>query len=134
MDWSVITPRRHRMLKLRRVRLADVAEFPLITYERGSTGREHVLGAFYRQSLTPQIEVETTNTDLIVRMVEANLGVAIVPLMPSGVVTRGRRVDIRSLGKQIRPIDSGVLLRRNEQLSEACSHFVEFLQEDRQRR
>jgi DNA-binding transcriptional LysR family regulator len=134
MNWSVITPRRHRLLKLRRVRLADVAEFPLITYERGSTGREHVLGAFYRQSLTPQIEVETTNTDLIVRMVEANLGVAIVPLLPSGVVTRGRRVGIQSLGKQIRPIDSGILLRRNEQLSAACRHFVEFLQEDRQRR
>lgn len=130
MNWSVITPLRHGLLKLNRVRLQDVAEFPLITYERGSTGRGHILDSFYRQSLTPQIEVETTNTDLIVRMVEANLGVAIVPLLPSGAVTRGRRVAIQSLGKQIRPIDSGILLRRNEQLSEACRHFVEFLQAD----
>ena len=133
MDWSVITPRRHPLLKLRRVSLADVAEFPLITYERGSTGRAHVLEAFYRQSLTPQIEVETTNTDLIVRTVEANLGVAIVPLLPSGVVTRGRRVSIKSLGNLIRPIDSGILLRRNEQPTEACRHFVEFLQAEWQR-
>lgn len=133
MNWSVITPRRHGLLKPGRVRLADVAKHPLITYERGSTGREHVLGAFARQSLTPQIEVETTNTDLIVRMVEANLGVSIVPLLPSGAVTRGRRVGVRDLGRQIRPIDSGILLRRGEQLSEASRHFVEFLQADRQR-
>ena len=130
MNWSVIAQRGHALLKRKRVRLADVAKHPLITYERGSTGRAHVLEAFSREGLTPQIEVETTNTDLIVRMVEANLGVAIVPLLPSGAVTRGRRVDVQSLGKQIRPIDSGVLLRRNEQLSEACQYFLEFLRHD----
>lgn len=131
MDWSLITPRRHPLLKkTSRIRLADISEFPLITFERGSTGREHVLESFNRQSLTPWIEVETTNTDLIVRMVEASLGIAVVPLLPSGVVTRGRRVSIRSLGRQIRPIDSGILLRRSEPLSDACRDFVEFLKAD----
>jgi DNA-binding transcriptional LysR family regulator len=132
MDWSLITPLRHPLLKISRVRLADVCRFPLITYERGSTGREHVLESFNRRSLTPQIEVETTNTDIIVRMVEAGLGVAIVPLLPSGAVTRSRRVAIRTLGRQIRSIDSGILLRRNELLSDASRHFVEFLKADRQ--
>jgi DNA-binding transcriptional LysR family regulator len=134
MDWSLITPLRHPLSKISRVRLADICKFPLITYERGSTGREHVLESFNRRSLSPQIEVETTNTDLVVRMVEAGLGVAIVPLLPSGAVTKSRRVAIQPLGRQIRPIDSGILLRRNELMSDASRLFVEFLKADRQTR
>ena len=34
---------------------------------------------------------------------------------PSGAVTRGRRVVVHGLGRQVRPIDSGILLRRSEQ-------------------
>src|SRR5262245_36879634 len=73
-------------------KLADIVPFPLIMYERGSTGRQHVAEAFQRRGLSPHVEIEATNTDLIVRMVEAGLGVAVVPLHPSGAVTRGRRV------------------------------------------
>ena len=99
---------------------------PLIVYERGSTGRSHVLDAFHERGLAPRIEMEATNTDLIVRMVEAGLGVSIVPLHPSGAVTRGRRVGIRPLGQQVRPIDSGTLTRKGERLSTAAQRFVEF--------
>ena len=63
------------------------------------------MDAFHGQGLTPHIEMETTNTEIIVRMVEAGLGVSIVPLLPSGMVTRGRRVGVRSLGRQ-NPADS----------------------------
>ena len=48
-------------------------------------------------------------------MVEAGLGVSIVPLMPDGAVTRGRQVGVRSLAGQIRPIHSGVLVRRGDE-------------------
>jgi DNA-binding transcriptional LysR family regulator len=126
MDWSVIAPKNHAVLKKERLRLADLADEPLILYERGSTGRAHVLDAFRKQNLAPRVEMEATNTDLVVRMVEAGLGISIVPLHPSGAVTRGRRVGIRPLGKQVRPIDSGILIRKGERLSAAAIRFVEF--------
>jgi DNA-binding transcriptional LysR family regulator len=127
MDWSLITPRRHPLLRVKRLQLKHLVQQPLITYERGSTGRQHVLEAFHGRGLNPTVEVETTNTDLIVRMVEAGLGIAIVPLLPSGAVTRGRRVGIRVLGGQIRPIDSGILTRKGEPLNLACQQFIEFV-------
>jgi DNA-binding transcriptional LysR family regulator len=96
-------------------------------YERGSTGRQHVAEAFQRLSLAPHVEMEATNTDLLVRMVEAGLGVAVVPLHPSGAVTRGRRVTIHPLGRQVRPIDSGILLRGRGQLPEPDTKLLEFL-------
>src|SRR5262245_54734293 len=127
MGWSIITPRRHPLALRRTVRLAHIVPYPLIMYERGSTGRQHVAEAFQRLNLAPHVEIEATNTDLIVRMVEAGLGAAVVPLHPSGAVTRGRRVVIHSLGRQVRPIDSGVLLRRNERLPDAAVKLLDFL-------
>ena len=126
MDWSLITPRGHTLLKKRRLRLAELTNEPLIVYERGSTGRAHVVDAFRERNLTPRIEMEATNTDLIVRMVEAGLGISLVPLHASGAVTRGRRVGTRPLNQHVRPIDSGILIRKGEILSAAAQRFIAF--------
>src|SRR5258708_1584199 len=127
MDWSLVTPPRHPLLRKSKLQLNDLMDLPLILFERGSTGRQHVMDAFHGLALSPRVEMETTNTEIIVRMVEAGLGVSIVPLMPSGAVTRGHRVGVRSLGKQIRPIHSGILVRRGERLSAASQAFIDFL-------
>src|SRR5262245_27492978 len=127
LDWGLITPPRHPLRRRDRLRLADLAEVPLILFERGSTGRQHVMEAFHAAGVSPRVEMETTNTEITVRMVEAGLGVSIVPLMPDGAVTRGRHVAVRSLAGQIRPIHSGILTRRDEPPSPARRAFTEFL-------
>ncbi|MBV8878852.1 MAG: LysR family transcriptional regulator substrate-binding protein, partial [Planctomycetaceae bacterium] len=127
MDWSLIAPPRHPILRRRRLRLADLAGQPLILFERGSTGRQHVMDAFHGAGLPLRVDMETTTTEIIVRMVEAGLGVSIVPLMPGGAVTRGRRIVVRPLGDQIRPIHSGILVRRGETPSPAARAFIDFL-------
>jgi DNA-binding transcriptional LysR family regulator len=75
-----------------------------------------------------------SGTAVSVTLVEAGLGVSIVPLLPNGAVTKGRRVVIRSLAKQIRPIQSGVLLRRGEELSAASKALISLLEPPRLRR
>jgi DNA-binding transcriptional LysR family regulator len=127
MDWSFVAPPRHPLLRKKKLHLRHLTDLPLILFERGSTGRQHVMDAFHGAGLSPRVEMETTNTEIIVRMVEAGLGVSIVPLMPSGVVTRGHRVGARGLGKSIRPIHSGILVRRGERRSAASQAFIEFL-------
>jgi DNA-binding transcriptional LysR family regulator len=127
MSWSVITPPDYPLLRKKMIELSDLTDLPLILFERGSTGRQHVIDAFHGLGMSPRVDMETTNTEIIVRMVEAGLGVSIVPLMPSGVVTRGHRVGRRSLGDRIRPIHSGVLVRRGERLSAASQAFLDFL-------
>jgi DNA-binding transcriptional LysR family regulator len=127
MDWSLIAPLRHPLLKRQEVSLEDLGGTPLILFERGSTGRQHVVDAFHEHGVSPEVDMETTNTEIIVRMVEAGLGVSIVPLLPSGRVTRGRKVGIRTLGHQIRPIHSGILTRKGDPLPPACRSFVEFV-------
>jgi DNA-binding transcriptional LysR family regulator len=127
LEWSLITPRKHPLSQRKRLELKHLADQPLILFERGSTGRQHVIDAFHDAGLSPTIALETTNTEIIVRMVEAGLGVSIVPLMPDGAVTRGRKVEVTSLGKAIRPIQSGLLLRKGEKLTPAAEAFARFL-------
>jgi DNA-binding transcriptional LysR family regulator len=127
MDWGLVAPPRHPLLRKARPTLRDLAGVPLILFEAGSTGRQHVIDAFHGAGLSPRVEMETTNTEIIVRMVEAGLGVSVIPLMPGGKVTRGHKVGVRSLAGQIRPIHSGILTRRGEALPPAGRAFVEFL-------
>lgn len=127
MGWSVVTSRKHRLAKKKRVKLKDLAEEPLIVYEAGSTGRRHVIEAFARQSIQPRIELEATTTDLLIRMAEADLGVAVVPLLPGGVVIKGRKVAVQPLGREIRPIDSDIVTRRHEKLSPGPAAFLAFI-------
>jgi DNA-binding transcriptional LysR family regulator len=131
LEWFLVTPARHPLLRKKGLRLHDLAALPLILFERGSTGRTHVVDAFHGRGLSPRVDMETTNTEIIVRMVEAGLGASIVPLMPGGEVTRGRKVGTRSLAGQIAPIHSGILLRRGEHLAPAGKAFVDFLLQGR---
>jgi DNA-binding transcriptional LysR family regulator len=134
MPWSLIARPGHPLLRRRRFELADLTDQPLILFERGSTGRQHVIDAFHQAELSPRVEMETTNTEIIVRMVEAGLGISLVPLLASGIVTRSRRVGVRSLGERIRPIDSGILLRRGEPPLPAARQFIEFIERRFQRK
>jgi hypothetical protein len=53
--------------------LDELIDEPLIIYERGSTGRQHVLDAFHEQGLSARVSFETTSTETIVSMVEGGL-------------------------------------------------------------
>src|SRR5207237_9153677 len=111
LEGGRIPPPRHALLRKRPVALADLVGEPLIVFERGSTGRQHVLEAFHGAGLSPRVDTEATTTGVVVKMVEAGLGVSLVPLMPNGAVTRGSKVGVRPLPGQVRPIHSGVLVR-----------------------
>jgi DNA-binding transcriptional LysR family regulator len=129
LDWSLITLPGHRLLKKPGFTLVDLADQPMILFERGSTGRQHVMDAFHEVSLSPRVELEATSTAVVVRMVEAGLGVSLVPLLPGGQITRGHKVGTRRLPGMIRPIHSGILYRRGEHLSPASKAFIEFLKQ-----
>jgi DNA-binding transcriptional LysR family regulator len=127
LDWGLIAPPGHALLRKRGLGIHDLVDVPLIVFERGSTGRQHVLNAFYRLGLSPRIDMEATTTGIVVKMVEAGLGVSLVPLMPNGSVTRGLKLGVRKLPGQIDPIESGILLRRGESPAPAAEAFIRFL-------
>lgn len=58
--------------------LARLADFPIITYEPGYTGRGHIDGAFARQSLTAHFVLQAMDADVIKTYVELGIGVGVI--------------------------------------------------------
>jgi LysR family cys regulon transcriptional activator len=79
---SVVVPPAHPLAQDARagrpLSLQRLAEFPLITYEAGYTGRSHIDEAFRRAGLQPQIVLEAMDADVIKTYVELEMGVGIV--------------------------------------------------------
>ena len=58
--------------------LARLAQFPIITYEGGYTGRSHIDAAFARQGLTLNLVLSAMDADVIKTYVELGMGVGII--------------------------------------------------------
>ncbi|MEK8051409.1 CysB family HTH-type transcriptional regulator [Ideonella sp. DXS22W] len=58
--------------------LQRLAQFPLVTYESGYTGRSHIDEAFAKAGLAPDIVLVAMDADVIKTYVELGLGVGIV--------------------------------------------------------
>jgi LysR family cys regulon transcriptional activator len=75
---SVVTPHGHPLTDGQPLTLQRLAQYPLITYEAGYTGRSHIDEAFARAGLTPVYVLVAMDADVIKTYVELGLGVGIV--------------------------------------------------------
>lgn len=79
---AVIVPPGHALAQEaaagKRLEAARLAQFPIITYEVGYTGRSHIDEGFARRDLTAHIVLEAMDADVIKTYVELELGVGIV--------------------------------------------------------
>ena len=76
---SIVLPHGHPLLALQApVSLEQLAQYPIITYEQGYTGRSHIDQAFARAGLVPEIVLTAMDADVIKTYVELGMGVGIV--------------------------------------------------------
>jgi LysR family cys regulon transcriptional activator len=113
---SIVVPPEHPLLALDRpVELADLVQYPIITYEHGYTGRYHIDDAFSAASLQPNVVLTAMDADVIKTYVELDMGVGIV----ASVAWDDER-DAR-----LRVIDAGHLFPINTtRLAIARSHWL----------
>lgn len=110
MDWHLVVPSEHPLSGAGRVSLRDLAEQDLILFEPGSTGRQHVLEAFHAAEVRPRIALQATTTTIVLQMVEAGLGVSLLPMLASGRTTAGMSVSAIPIVERIQPIQSGIFV------------------------
>lgn len=75
---SVLVPPGHALLDGAPLTLQRLAQFPIITYEPGFTGRAHIDEAFGAAGLSPDIVLTAMDADVVKTYVELGLGVGIV--------------------------------------------------------
>ncbi|ALO46230.1 HTH-type transcriptional regulator CysB [Pseudohongiella spirulinae] len=77
----VLVPRGHPLADVRKLTLADLARFPLVTYVLGFTGRSRLDDAFAAQGLQPKVVFTAADADVIKTYVRLGMGIGIVASM-----------------------------------------------------
>jgi DNA-binding transcriptional LysR family regulator len=96
-----VLPARHRLVRRKRIRLAELAEDPFVFYTRSSGPAVHdtIVGYCRAAGFTPRIEQDAADVQTIVSLVAAGLGVSLLigptpPSNPDAVVYRELSDDL----------------------------------------
>lgn len=78
---AVIVPAGHPLEKVQTLTLAALAEYPIVTYHEGLTGRAKIDRSFAEAGITPDIAMSALDADVIKTYVELGLGIGIIASM-----------------------------------------------------
>ena len=78
---GIIVPHDHPLTKVKELTLEAVAEYPIISYNEGYTGRAQVDRAFAKADLHPDFVLSAIDADVIKTYVEVGLGIGIIASM-----------------------------------------------------
>jgi LysR family cys regulon transcriptional activator len=78
---GVAVPRGHALERAQPLTLEAIAEWPIITYHEGFTGRSNIDRTFAGAGLAPDIVMSAMDTDVLKAYVELGLGVGIIAAM-----------------------------------------------------
>ncbi len=78
---AVIVPAGHPLEKVPHLTLASLAEYPIVTYHEGLTGRAKIDKSFADAGITPDIAMSALDADVIKTYVELGLGIGIIASM-----------------------------------------------------
>jgi len=78
---TVVVPKGHPLEGKGKISLEDLAEYPIVTYHEGFTGRQTIDAVFAKANLTPDIVMSALDADVIKTYVELGLGIGIIASM-----------------------------------------------------
>lgn len=78
---SVVVPKNHPLTKVDTLTLQDIADYPIVTYVFGFTGRSQLDQAFQQHGLSPRVVFTATDADVIKTYVKLGMGIGIIAHM-----------------------------------------------------
>lgn len=125
-QWNrcALTQPGHPLLDKRRVTLADVAEYPILTYDFAFAGRTLVSETFAAANLQPNIVFTALDSDVIKTYVELGLGVGLVATMAFDP-KKDQALRMVDLGHLFPSSTAWVGLRKNSFLRSYVYRFIE---------
>ncbi|NDI37147.1 LysR family transcriptional regulator [Chengkuizengella sediminis] len=123
----VVSPE-HPLANKRHTPAESLKDLPLIMISPGSAGRRFMDQIFKKLNITPQIVMELTSSEEVKRMVEINLGAAIISKSSiSNELKMGtlKMIQVDELGAVSHPV--GVIYKSDRYLSTALQQFLDDL-------
>jgi len=125
-EWThgIIVPKEHPLASAQQLTLAAIAEYPIITYHDGFTGRRHIDSAFTEAGLAPDIVMSAMDTDVLKTYVGLGLGVGIIASMAFDPATDGELRFLPANG--LFPLNTTwIAIRRGSVLRGFAYRFIE---------
>lgn len=120
----LVVPPGHPLLGCAKPTLRDMASFPLITYDRGLTGRSHIDAAFTAAGLRPDMFLTAMDADVIKQYAELDMGVGLIASIAFDAArdTGLRAIDASHL---FAPNTTRLAVRRGAHLRSYVYAFIE---------
>ena len=125
-EWNhcVITPLHHPLQEEKKLTLAKIAQYPIITYDFAFSGRGKINAAFEAAKITPNIALTAIDADVIKTYVELGLVIGILAKM-AFIPERDKRLSMMDAAHLFKPSTTRIAIRKNEYLRGYTYDFIE---------
>ena len=123
---GVVAPIGHPIFNKEVLTLEALAEFPLITYHSGFTGRSHLDEAFQNAGLAPDVVLTALDADVIKSYVDLGLGLGVIASIAFDA-ERDRGLQFVAAGHLFGENTAHIAVRRGHFLRDYAYAFIERL-------
>ena len=125
-EWHhcVVVPPKHPLLDEKKLTLAKIAQYPIVTYDFAFSGRGKINEAFEKAHIEPNIALTAIDADVIKTYVELGLGIGILAEI-AFVPERDRHLRMIAANHLFKPNTTRIALRKNEYLRGYTYDFIE---------
>jgi LysR family transcriptional regulator, cys regulon transcriptional activator len=126
---GLVVPEGHPLTQVQPLTLEAIAEWPIITYHEGFTGRGHIDERFAAAGLTPDVVMSALDADVIKTYVELGMGVGIMASM-AFIPERDQGLRLLDCSALFGEQTSRIALRRGRYLRGYAYRFIELCAPD----
>ena len=125
-EWHhcVVVPPKHPLLEEKKLTLAKIAQYPIVTYDFAFSGRGKINEAFEKAHIEPNIALTAIDADVIKTYVELGLGIGILAEI-AFVPERDRHLRMIDAKHLFKPNTTRIAIRKNEYLRGYTYDFIE---------
>lgn len=123
----LIVAQGHSLTKKKSVLVEDLVNDPMIMKEAGSGTRKRVNDLFSEKGLTPNVLMETSNTEFIKQLVQRGEGISFLVEEAVAAEIRDKRLATVPLAGETPFLDVNIAYLRDQHLSHPARAFVEML-------
>lgn len=126
-EMAVIVSLKHPLAKKKAISFADLATLPFIMKEKGSGTRKLVEELFEAEKCTPNILMETSNTEFVKQMVQRGEGVSLVVKEAVAAELKEKKLTSVPLKGPKIYLDVSIAYLKDQVLSPPANAFVDTL-------
>ncbi len=126
---AVVAPQNHPLCAVQKLTLADIAQYPIITYHEGFTGRAKLDQTFQAANLKPDIVLSALDADVIKTYVELGMGIGIIAAVAFDSQKDTALIKLNSEHLFTSNL-TRIALRKNQYLRGFAYHFMELCSAD----